>query len=201
MRSGKRILIVVPARGGSKGVALKNLRPVARVPLVARVGQLVGGLPWIDRAVVSTDHDEIAAVAEQSGLAAPFRRPAELSGDRIGDVEVLVHALESCELHDATSDGVVVMLQPTWPLRTAQHVEQNDVPRTHRTNAAVPFEGTTVGTDLRRDLDQERSHAYVKLEREGARGEGFELGLLWQRQDESRDRVQAALDRLEERGR
>jgi CMP-N-acetylneuraminic acid synthetase len=123
MRDGNRILVVVPARGGSKGVALKNLRPVAGVPLVARVGQLVAGLPWIDRAVVSTDHEQIAAVAEEFGLAAPFRRPNELSGDRIGDVDVLVHALEACERIDATTYDVVVMLQPTSPLRTAEHVE------------------------------------------------------------------------------
>lgn len=124
MRDGKRILVVVPARGGSKGVPLKNLHPVSGVPLVARVGHLVGGMPWIDRAVVSTDHEEIASVAEQSGLGAPFRRPPALSGDRIGDVDVLVHALEACEECDAVRYDVVVMLQPTSPLRTAAHVER-----------------------------------------------------------------------------
>lgn len=117
------MLVVVPARGGSKGVPRKNLRPVAGVPLVARVARLVGRLAFVDRAVVSTDDDEIAAVAEQAGLAAPFRRPAALSGDRIGDLEVLTHALEATEAADGVRYDVVVMLQPTSPLRRAAHVE------------------------------------------------------------------------------
>jgi len=122
MLGGRRILAVVPARGGSKGVPRKNLRPVGGVPLVARVGRLLAGLDWVDRAVVSTDDDEIAAAAEASGLAAPFRRPAALSGDRIGDLEVLTHALEACEVLDGVPYDVVVMLQPTSPLRRPEHV-------------------------------------------------------------------------------
>jgi CMP-N,N'-diacetyllegionaminic acid synthase len=122
MYEGKRILAVVPARGGSKGIKLKNLRPVLGVPMVARVGDIVGEVDWIDRAVVSTDHDEIARVAEESGMAAPFRRPQELSGDRIGDFEVLFHALQSMEAFDACRYDIVVMLQPTSPLRRVEHV-------------------------------------------------------------------------------
>lgn len=122
MRDGRRILGVVPARGGSKGVELKNLRPVCGRPLVAMVGDLVKSIGWFDRAVVSTDHDGIAQVAESSGLDAPFRRPESLSGDRIGDIEVLVHALSATEAADGTHYDVVVMLQPTSPLRTAEQV-------------------------------------------------------------------------------
>lgn len=117
-----RILVVVPARGGSKGVPRKNLREVGGVPLVARVGQLVAELDFVDRAVVSTEDDEIAVVAEGAGLAAPFRRPESLSGDRIGDLEVLTHALETMEQQDGIAYHVVVMLQPTSPLRRAEHV-------------------------------------------------------------------------------
>lgn len=117
-----RILVVVPARGGSKGITLKNLRPVLGVPMVARVGHLVRRLDWIDRAVVSTDHDEIVRVAEGSGLSAPFRRPEALSGDRIGDWDVLTHALAETERLDGVRYDVVVMLQPTSPLRRARDV-------------------------------------------------------------------------------
>ena len=122
MRGGKRILVVVPARGGSKGVPLKNLRCVLGTPLVARVGELVQELPWIDRAVVSTDHPEIAEVARASGLEAPFVRPDSLSGDRIGDLEVLSHALQASDADDGVTYDIVVMLQPTSPLRRAEHV-------------------------------------------------------------------------------
>lgn len=122
MYEGKKILVVVPARGGSKGIKLKNLRLVAGVPMVARVGEIVAAVDWIDRAVVSTDHDEIARVAEKAGMAAPFRRPLELSGDRIGDFEVLVHALQTTEALDNCRYDIVVMLQPTSPLRRAEHI-------------------------------------------------------------------------------
>lgn len=122
MIGDKRVLVVVPARGGSKGVRLKNLRPVLGVPMVARVGHLVGRLDWVDRAVVSTDHEEIARVAEAAGLKAPFRRPEALSGDGVGDWDVLMHALAETEKLDGVSYAVVVMLQPTSPLRRAEHV-------------------------------------------------------------------------------
>lgn len=117
MRSGYSILVVVPARGGSKGVPLKNLRQVGELSLVARVGRVVGELGYVDRAVVSTDHEEIAAEAKQSGLDAPFYRPARLSGDSIGDWDVLVHALDFIEDFDDRVYDVIVMLQPTSPLR------------------------------------------------------------------------------------
>jgi len=122
MISNKRILIVVPARGGSKGIPLKNLRKVNGVPLVAAVGKIIKSLSEIDQSVVSTDYEEIAIVAEDAGIAAPFRRPKELSGDRISDIEVLTHALLEMELIDSVTYDIIVMLQPTSPLRKAKHV-------------------------------------------------------------------------------
>ncbi len=119
----QRILAVCPARGGSKGIPLKNLQPFMGVPLVARVGHLVAEIAGIDRAVVSTDSKEIAEVAKKSGLGVPFYRPEELSGDRISDLEVLTHALVEMERLDGVHYDIVVMLQPTSPLRTKEHVE------------------------------------------------------------------------------
>ncbi len=122
MIQGRRVLAVVPARGGSKGIPLKNLKPIQGVPLVALVGSVVSAVPEIDRAVVSTDHDEIARVAEEAGIDAPFRRPKALSGDRIGDFDVLIHALRATEAIDGLFYDIVVMLQPTSPLRHPEHV-------------------------------------------------------------------------------
>ena len=122
MIEGQRILAVCPARGGSKGIPHKNLQPFLGVPLVARVGHIVAEIPEIDRAVVSTDSEKIAIVARESGLAAPFYRPEELSGDRISDLEVLTHALLEMELLDGVTYDIVVMLQPTSPLRRVEHV-------------------------------------------------------------------------------
>lgn len=117
-----RVLVVVPARGGSKGIPLKNLRTLGGVPLVALVGKIVSSVSEVDRAVVSTDHDEIADLAEAAGLSAPFRRPNDLSGDRIGDLDVLTHALHEIERIDEVIYDIVVMLQPTSPLRKPIHV-------------------------------------------------------------------------------
>lgn len=122
MIDGRRVLAVVPARGGSKGISLKNLRPIAGVPMVARVGQCAADVPELDRIVVSTDHEEISRVAEAAGIDAPFRRPPNLSGDRIGDLEVLTHALRATEELDGETYDIVVMLQPTSPLRTPEHI-------------------------------------------------------------------------------
>ena len=123
MIGSRRVLAVVPARGGSKGIPLKNLRPILGVPMIARVGKVVRALQTIDRTGVSTDHEEIARVAEASGIAAPFRRPLEISGDRIGDWEVLIHALHEMERLDGLFYDIIVMLQPTSPLRRPEHVQ------------------------------------------------------------------------------
>ena len=117
-----RILAVVPARGGSKGIPLKNLRVLGGSSLVARVGQVLTHLPQIDRSVVSTDHEEIAKAAEAVGLAAPFRRPESLAGDRIGDLDVLTHALRTIEEVDGCTYEIVLMLQPTSPFRKPEQV-------------------------------------------------------------------------------
>ena len=122
MFEGRRVLVVVPARGGSKGVKLKNLREVGGVPLVALAGQVAKALPWVDRAIVSTDHEGIAKVAEEAGLACPFLRPEDISGAIISDWQVLIHALTEMERIDAVTYDVVVMLQPTSPGRTPEHV-------------------------------------------------------------------------------
>jgi len=120
----KKILAVCPARGGSKGIPLKNLIPFLGIPLVARVGHLVSEIPTIDRAIVSTDHQEIAEVARQSGLDAPFFRPEDLSGDQISDAQVLIHALNEMEHIDKVQYDIVIMLQPTSPLRRKEQVVQ-----------------------------------------------------------------------------
>ncbi len=122
MIAGRSVLAVVPARSGSKGIPLKNLRNVGGRPLVARVGDVIANVPEIDRAVVSTDHPEIARVAEESGLAVPFMRPATISGDQISDFDVLYHALNATEKADNRRYDVIVMLQPTSPLRTPDEV-------------------------------------------------------------------------------
>ena len=114
--------MVVPARGGSKGIKFKNIKPVNGVPLVALVGQIIKKLPFVDRAVVTTDNKEIASVAKKNDLEVPFYRPDSLSGDMISDCDVLQHALLSIEEIDNKHYDVIIMLQPTSPLRRQEHV-------------------------------------------------------------------------------
>lgn len=122
MHQGKRILAVIPARGGSKGVPHKNIHPLGGKPLITWVKPVIDEVPEIDRTVVSTDSEKIAEVAKSVGLDVPFYRPESLSGDRIGDLEVLTHALLEMEAQDECRYDIVLMLQPTCPLRKAKHV-------------------------------------------------------------------------------
>lgn len=122
MLHNKKILVIVPARGGSKGIKLKNIRSLNGVPLVSLVGKVVKQLDYIDRAVVSTDHPKIARIAMESGLDVPFMRPESISGDRIPDWPVLHHALNATEEDDNETYDIIVMLQPTSPSRKPEHI-------------------------------------------------------------------------------
>lgn len=122
MLKGKTLLAVVPARGGSKGIKLKNIYPLLGRPLVAYVGDIVRKVNYFDKAIVTTDHPQIAEVAQAAGLEVPFYRPEALSGDDVGDYDVLLHTLTEMERLDGKVYDVIVMLQPTCPLRKASHV-------------------------------------------------------------------------------
>ena len=91
--SRKEVMALIPARGGSKSVPRKNLLPVAGKPLIAYSIMHAQACPSITRIVVSTDDDEIAAVAKQFGAEVPFKRPAEAASDTATDLQVFQHAL------------------------------------------------------------------------------------------------------------
>lgn len=119
-----KVLAVVPARGGSKGIRLKNLRVVAGQSLLARTLALASSLPEISQVCVSTDHPDIKAAALEFDGVTVVDRPDELSGDRVADSPVLKHALEATEaLLDMRFD-IVLMLQVTSPLRDARDIRE-----------------------------------------------------------------------------
>jgi CMP-N,N'-diacetyllegionaminic acid synthase len=120
--NGKSVLAVVPARGGSKGLPGKNLRRVGGKSLVAWAGEVAAQVSAIDRRVVSTDSEEIAQEARAADLDVPFMRPLHLSGCQVADWPVLTHALAATEQIDRKVYDIIVMLQPTSPLRTAADV-------------------------------------------------------------------------------
>jgi CMP-N-acetylneuraminic acid synthetase len=121
--SGK-ILAVIPARGGSKGVPGKNIRPIGGKPTIAytiEAALAVRHILW--RIIVSTDDEKIAHVARQCGAEVPFMRPADLAGDQVPTLPVLQHAVKFIEQQDGLTLDWVLLLQPTAPLREAQDIE------------------------------------------------------------------------------
>ncbi len=109
-------LAIIPARGGSKGLPGKNIRPLAGKPLIAWSIEQSLACPAIGATVVSTDDEAIAAVARQHGAEVPFMRPAELALDSSPTEPVMLHALDWYTGQGRQFDAVI-LLQPTSPLR------------------------------------------------------------------------------------
>jgi CMP-N,N'-diacetyllegionaminic acid synthase len=123
--SADRVLAVIPARGGSKGVPRKNVRPVCGKPLIAyTIEAALAAADVLHRVIVSTDDQEIADVALALGAEVPFLRPAELSGDRVPMVPVLQHAVRFAEQGERDRYAWVCLLQPTEPFRTAADIRE-----------------------------------------------------------------------------
>lgn len=128
-----RVLGLVPARGGSKGVPGKNVRPLAGRTLLEYTARAARDSGVIDRLVLSTDSQEIADAGRRAGLEVPFLRPAALAADETPMLPVIRHALEALAA-DSWHAEIVVLLQPTSPLRRAEHIG-DAVQRLRETNA------------------------------------------------------------------
>ena len=122
MFAGRRVLALIPARGGSKGLPHKNVAPLGGQPLIAWTIAAARDAAPVDDVVVTTDDDEIARVASAAGARVPFRRPAALAADGSHMAEVVEHALAALAQDGETYDWLL-LLQPTSPLRTAAHIE------------------------------------------------------------------------------
>jgi N-acylneuraminate cytidylyltransferase len=118
------VLALIPARGGSKGIPRKNIRPFAGSPLIAY--SIAAGLAAesVTRVLVSTDDHEIAAISRQYGAETPFLRPDALSQDNTPDLPVFQHALQWLEENEGYLPEIVVQLRPTSPLRRVWHIDQ-----------------------------------------------------------------------------
>lgn len=122
MKNGLKVLCLVTARGGSKGLPRKNVRPLLGKPLVA--WSIEAGLraPSADALVVSTDDADIAQAAREAGARVPFMRPTELAGDTASSVDVVLHAIDWLATAGEHYD-LVVLLEPTSPLRESSDIE------------------------------------------------------------------------------
>jgi N-acylneuraminate cytidylyltransferase len=124
MFEGRKVLAVIPARGGSKSIPRKNLRPFAGHPLLAWSIAAARDAATVDRVVVSTDDPELRAVALEYGAEAPFLRPSELAEDSTPDFPVFEHVLLWLEKAEHWRPDLVVQLRPTSPLRPSGLVDR-----------------------------------------------------------------------------
>lgn len=118
MFQNKKILGVITARGGSKGVPGKNIRPCGGKPLIAWIIEAAQQSSYIDRLILSSDDKAIIDVAKQRGCEVPFVRPAHLADDDSLTIDVVLHAIELVQGYD-----MVVLLQPTSPLTLSEDID------------------------------------------------------------------------------
>jgi len=124
MIGGKKVLALIPARGGSKGLPGKNIRPMCGKPLIAWSIEKAKASKYLDMVLVTTDCQEIAGIANQYGAHVPFLRPNELATDRSSTYDAVHHALDYLSVEESRTFDYVVLLEPTSPLR-----EDDDIDR------------------------------------------------------------------------
>lgn len=118
------VLAIIPARGGSKGVPGKNIKPIAGKPLIAWMIEAARVSRHITRTIVSTDDEGIAAVAREYGAEVPFLRPKDIAQDLSTDVEFLTHALATLKETEGYVPDIVLRLPPTSPLCTSAYIDE-----------------------------------------------------------------------------
>jgi len=119
-----KVLAIIPARGGSKGLLNKNILSVNNHPLIAY--SIAAGLqtPSICRVICSTDSEKIAKIASSYGAEVPFLRPSELAQDTSNDIETFIHALTWLKDKEQYSPDLVIQLRPTSPIRYIKDIEK-----------------------------------------------------------------------------
>ena len=118
-----KFLCIIPARGGSKGLPGKNIKPLAGKPLIAYSIEQAHQSRYIDRVIVSTDDDKIAVVARRYGAEVPYLRPALLALDHVDKIDVILHAADWLERHEKVKYASLVCLHVTAPLRKVEDID------------------------------------------------------------------------------
>lgn len=123
MLDGLKVLALIPARGGSKGIKKKNIIDILGKPLIAYTIEAALGSQFIDDAVVTTDSEEIKSVALEYGAQVPFLRPAQLASDEATTLDAVLHAIDALKTQGKEYD-ILLLLQPTAPLRTGDDIDR-----------------------------------------------------------------------------
>ncbi len=124
MYENKKILALIPARGGSKRLPRKNIRLLLGKPLIGWTVEQAKISTYIDRVIVSTDDKEIALVAKECGAEVPFLRPKELAADNSKSISLVLHAMDWVENNNENFD-ILILLQPTSPLRLVKDIDRS----------------------------------------------------------------------------
>ncbi|WP_031425078.1 cytidylyltransferase domain-containing protein [Flavimarina sp. Hel_I_48] len=151
------MLVVIPARGGSKGVPGKNIKLLGGKPLIQHTIEAARQLFTDDEIIVSTDSEEIRQTVIDHGLQVPFLRPQNLATDQAGTYEVLLHAVAFMEKKGVKND-ILILLQPTSPFRNASQIKE----------ALALY---TPELDMIVSVKEARANPYYVLKEEN--GEGF----------------------------
>ncbi|WP_404519443.1 cytidylyltransferase domain-containing protein [Paenibacillus sp. RC58A] len=165
-----KCLAIIPARGGSKGLPGKNIRLLHDKPLIQYSIEAALNSSCVDEVVVTTDSAEIAHVSGQAGAAVPFIRPAELATDEAKSIDVLKHAVEFYEQTLDQFFDVIMLLQPTSPLRNAMDIEEAyTIFSRNQADSLQSVALSEVQPYLLREMDNGRLTSYLKGEREHLR--------------------------------
>ena len=120
----KRVLAVIPARGGSKSIPKKNIKDIAGKPLIAFSIAEALRAKTLSNVIVSSDDEEILEIARKYGAETPFLRPKNLATDDALAIDVMAHAIKECERQEGKKYDYAVMLQPTTPMRKAEDIDE-----------------------------------------------------------------------------
>ena len=120
----ENIIAIIPARGGSKGIKRKNLKKINNKPLITYPIEAALKISDIDRVIVSTEDDEIANIAKKFGADVPFKRPEELSGDKVLTVPVLQHTVDWLKKNENYDTDIVILLYATSPMLTSNKIKE-----------------------------------------------------------------------------
>lgn len=123
-KTPEKIVAIIPARSGSKGVPGKNIRPLAGKPLLGWMVEAARRSRFIHRVICSTDSAQYAEIARAHGAETPFLRPAEFATDRATDIQVLTHAAEWLEQNEGYRPEIILRLQPTNPTFPTELIDQ-----------------------------------------------------------------------------
>ena len=160
---------IIPARGGSKTVPRKNLKLLGGKPLIVWSIEAAQAARELDRCIVSTDDEEIAAVAREHGAEVPFLRPAEYARDDTPDLPVFQHALAWLAKHESYRPGMVVHLRPTLPFRDPRQID------------GVVGRMRETGADCVKSVYREEHHPHKMWRLRDGRLHPYEDTPLWRR--------------------